>query len=181
MLTIALTTTMFLITITTTNALTYQPMVGDFRIAKIDQIGEINDTKEITITITCIEGEGSGQIRFTTDPETIPLSINPPTNGFSLTNGESTTLNFELKNLGATENKPFTITAKITNSLGTTTDNKTATGTLLDQTTITENPIETNNNTEQETDNNQTIIIAATGVIIALIAGIVIGSHKKRT
>lgn len=113
---------------------TWQPTVGNFRITNFPDFGEVADTKTLTLTITCIEGGGSAQISFTTEPNGVPISFTPNSGTPSLSEGESYTHDFDILNLGTETNLDFGINATVNNSLGEITDTKTAYGTLLEKT-----------------------------------------------
>ena len=59
------------------NAVVLQPQVADLRITSFENFGDIVDRKSHSLTVTCVEGSGSGQIRFTKEPSDTPISITP--------------------------------------------------------------------------------------------------------
>ncbi|NVM21660.1 MAG: hypothetical protein HWN68_07765 [Desulfobacterales bacterium] len=118
-----------------TDTFVWEPLVAKFEITDFPDFGDIADRESTSITVKCAEGEGSGTITFTKDPSDLPASIHPPAIGTgSMTPGETKGWNVEILNLGTDEDQSFSITATITNSLGTVTDTATATGTLLKKT-----------------------------------------------
>lgn len=117
------------------DTIVWQPQVANFDITAFPDLGDISDRKTSSITVTCLEGAGSGTITFNTNPENLPISLDPPVIGTgSMSAGDVKTFNYEILNLGIADDTAGTITGTIKNSLGTTTDTATASFTLLQKT-----------------------------------------------
>lgn len=117
------------------DTIVWQPLVANFEITDFPDLGDIADRKTSTIKVKCLEGSGSGTIWLTKSPEDLPISINPPTIGMgNMAPGTEKTFEYEILNLGCEQDTEFSITASVTNALGTETDTATVEGTLLEKT-----------------------------------------------
>lgn len=112
-------------------SVTYQPLIGNFEIVEFDDFGMVTNLKNANLTIRCVEGSGSASVKLTKEGDA-SISINSPTLGIpSLSAGESYTAVVRISNLQNLESQDFTITATVSNSIGSVTDNAVSSGTAL--------------------------------------------------
>lgn len=119
----------------------WHPLLSNIKITDFPDLGDVYENKKSSITVKQAgDLEAGGTIWFTYKPSDLEIGVDPPTIGIQdLKPGESRTYWFTIKNLAVLEDTPFTVTAKVTNSLGATTDTKTAGGTAKARSSVTTN------------------------------------------
>jgi len=85
------------------DTIVWQPQVANFEITDFPDFGDIANVKSNHITIKCVDGAGSAQVKFTKSPDDAPISITPASGTPRLETGESYTLDFDVQNLGTPE------------------------------------------------------------------------------
>jgi len=115
------------------DTIVWNPQVADFKITSFPDFGQVVDIKSSSITVQCVAGSGSARIDFTKSANA-PISITPALYTPALSAGESYTYNFNIQNLGTPTDTDFSITASVSNVLGTVTDTATAYGTAMAKT-----------------------------------------------
>jgi len=115
------------------DTIVWEPLVGNFKITDMPEIGDVGDRKLQTIKIKNEATiSASGTVWLSVNPEDAPLTASPVSFGTgTLDSGEEKIYTYDILNLGTTEEVPFKVTAKVTNALGTITDSKTVSGKLL--------------------------------------------------
>jgi len=116
------------------DTIVWQPQVANFQITSFPDFGDVVDQKSNSITVKCVDGAGSAQVRFTKNPSDLPVSITPTVGTPRLETGESYTIDFDVLNLGTPETVEGEIIAKVSNSLGEVTDTETSFIRLLKKT-----------------------------------------------
>lgn len=115
------------------DTIVWNPQVAKFTITDFPDFGDVYDIKPHSMTIQCIEGEGSGRVEFTKSVGA-SISIIP---GFyipRLEAGDSYIAEFNVQNLGTETTVPFSVTATLYNVIGTVTNTATAYGNLMEKT-----------------------------------------------
>lgn len=98
------------------DTIVWQPLVANFQITEFPDLGDIADEKTSYVKVKCVDGEGSGAVRFTFKPDDLPGFIGPVTMGTpSMTAGQEETLPFTVTNLGTPEKRCGEIVATIEN------------------------------------------------------------------
>jgi len=117
------------------DTIVWKPLVAKFDITNFPNLGDIADEITSTITVSCVEGEGSGSITFSVNPATAPLSLDPPTIGIpSMKAGDVKQFTYKILNLGTENEVSFSVTAVAKNMIGAVCDTATASGKLLKKT-----------------------------------------------
>ena len=111
-----------------------QPQVAKFEIIGFEDLNEITNTKTVNLTISCVDGSGSGSVQLTTDPSDVPLGFAPILEIPSMEVGDTSTLTIRVQNLGTPANQDFILNAVVKNDLNLFCDNALTRGTLLKRT-----------------------------------------------
>ena len=114
------------------DTIVWKPQVGNFKITEVSPLGEMGDRKFGYVKVKQESNVlSTGTLWFSVEPSSLPVSVNPVTQAFTLAPNVTDILVFEIVNLGSTITQSGVLRAKITNSLGSVTDTRDMPFTLL--------------------------------------------------